>query len=130
MVRRCTDPKFGSYQYYGACGISVDPAWLGPEGFIRFLEHVGISPSPKHTLDRYPDRNGNYTPGNVRWATPKEQARNRKSNVLLTAFGKTMAISAWAEEMHINKTTIQMRLARGWTHERAIGEPLKHGRHK
>jgi hypothetical protein len=61
-------------------GITVADEWLGPDGFAAFLDHVGPAPSPAHSLDRI-DNNSGYRPGNVRWATCQEQARNTSSYI-------------------------------------------------
>lgn len=76
MIDRCTNPKQKSWKFYGARGISIYKTWL--TDFKSFLDHIGPRPSLKHTLDRYPDKNGNYQPGNVRWATYIQQANNRR----------------------------------------------------
>jgi hypothetical protein len=77
VIQRCTNPKNKDFKYYGARGVSVADEWRGSGGFERFLAHVGRRPSPTHSLDRI-DNDGNYAPGNVRWATAKEQASNRR----------------------------------------------------
>lgn len=79
MLRRCHRPGSKSYEEYGGRGISVCARWV--EGFINFLADMGERP-PGTSIDRV-DNNGNYEPGNCRWATRGEQARN-KSNTLLT----------------------------------------------
>lgn len=77
MRRRCNDPNHVSYSHYGGRGISVCTEWDTLDGgFERFFEHIGNAPSRSHTLDRI-DNDGNYEPGNVRWATPTEQAANK-----------------------------------------------------
>jgi len=75
MKQRCTNPNTPGYHYYGGRGITFYEPW---RQFKAFLHDVGIKPSDGHSLDRYPNPNGNYEPGNVRWATKLEQALNRK----------------------------------------------------
>lgn len=73
MVQRATNPKATGYENYGGRGITLHPTFLS---FSTFIEHIGPRPSPTHSIDRI-DVNGNYEPGNVRWATPIEQAANK-----------------------------------------------------
>ena len=73
MVRRCTDPTEVSYRWYGARGITVFEGWIRDPG--AFFDHIGPKPGPRHSLDRI-NNNGNYEPGNVRWATVQQQADN------------------------------------------------------
>lgn len=74
MRRRCRKPHPESAKYYQ--GVTVCERW---QSFANFLADMGERPSPKHSLDRYPNNSGNYEPGNVRWATMKEQANNRRA---------------------------------------------------
>lgn len=121
MKRRCTVPHDEHWSCYGGRGIVICDRWLN--SFEAFFEDMGERP-PMATLDRI-DCNGNYEPSNCRWATNIEQQRNRRNNRLLTAFGKTMCVTDWANETGIWKTTIKERLNRGWTAEQALTKPVK-----
>jgi len=74
MLQRCENPKATGYKYYGEKNVVVCPRW---HDFELFLEDVGCRPEGR-TLDRYPNPAGDYEPGNVRWATPKEQSQNKR----------------------------------------------------
>jgi hypothetical protein len=73
---RCDNPNSQNYPRYGGRGIDVCKRWR--DSFLVFLNDIGRAPSPKHSLDRWPNNNGNYELGNVRWATPKEQRTNQR----------------------------------------------------
>jgi hypothetical protein len=75
MRQRCSNSRNTSYKLYGGRGISVCARW---DTFENFLADMGRRPSPQHSLDRFPNNDGNYEPGNVRWATAKQQANNRR----------------------------------------------------
>ena len=75
MKRRCLNPRTPNFKYYGALGVQVCDQWL--TDFGAFLAEVGLRPSPRHSLDRWPNSHGNYEPGNVRWATRSEQEQNK-----------------------------------------------------
>ena len=91
MKKRCLNKSHKSYHLYGGRGISVCDKWMGFSGFI---EDVGLRPSKNHSLDRI-DNNGNYEPQNVRWATRREQQRNKRNNRLITYNGETKCLSEW-----------------------------------
>jgi hypothetical protein len=82
MLQRCYDPKHPSYSVYGGNDIKVAPEWhKQPDdnfsGFLAFVNYMGLQPTPFHSIDRIKNELG-YMPGNVRWATPQEQAANKK----------------------------------------------------
>lgn len=72
---RCTNPNVNGWHYYGGRGVRMCEEWLAD--FTAFYEHIGPRPTPKHSVDRI-NVNGHYEPGNVRWATAHEQARNKQ----------------------------------------------------
>ena len=79
MIRRCENPAASGYEYYGGQGVEVCPEWHDARVFIAWID-ANLGPRPDGmTLDRYPDKDGPYAPGNVRWATHSEQMLNRRS---------------------------------------------------
>lgn len=128
MIARCENPRDSSFVYYGARGIRVCEEWR--HDFAAFLAHIGPRPSDKHSVDRIDNERG-YEPGNVRWATLTEQARNRRSNSHLTAFGETLTIAEWAERTGLHRGTIGSRIGYGMSPEKALsaGDLRTKGRH-
>lgn len=123
MIQRCTNTNYKNYHYYGGRGISVCQEWL--VSFQAFHEHIGLAPTRKHTVDRYPDQNGNYEPGNVRWATQKEQSRNMRRNRLITIGERTQCVTDWASEVGLNRATLMNRLESGWDESAAVFTPVR-----
>lgn len=124
MVARCNNPRSTSYHRYGAQGVVVCERWLS---FEKFLADVGPRPSLRHSLDRYPDFRGNYEPGNVRWATPVEQANNRQGNRLVVYRGKslTLAEALRLAGSRVGYSTALQRLNKGWSAERIVETPAR-----
>jgi hypothetical protein len=119
MIQRCHNPNNKDYKNYGARGIEVCEMWR--ESFEAFLLMVGKRPYPEATIDRI-DYNGNYEPGNVRWASRAQQNLNTRSNVQLTIDGETKAVSEWSRDSRcqVNMFTIYKRLNRGWDPKDAV----------
>jgi hypothetical protein len=124
ILTRCHNPNSKDYAGYGGAGVRIDPSWIGPGGLERFANHIGPRPSKSHSVDRFPDKFGNYAPGNVRWATLKEQARNKRTNRLVTMNGRTLPVAQWAEELGIELRLVWNRVRCGWSPDAALTHPV------
>lgn len=126
MIQRCRNPKDKSFSKYGARGIRICDRWLR---FDNFLEDMGERPIGM-SLDRI-DNEGNYEPGNCRWADDKAQARNRRSTIFLEYQGKRVPAAELAERHGIPARRLESRVLRfGWSVERALSTPAKSRRCK
>jgi hypothetical protein len=121
MKMRCRNPRHHKWYMYGGAGIEVDPVW---NSFEAFLRDMGEPPSPLHQIDRIDWAKG-YGPGNCRWATPKEQSANIKTNHFLECNGVRLHVSEWARRIGCPKETLFSRLRLGWTHDDIINVPVK-----
>ena len=117
---RCYNPKHKAYKNYGGRGIVMCDEWKN--NFSLFLEYIGNRPSKNHSLDRFPNNNGNYEPGNVRWATKLEQERNKQQTMMITINGETLCATDWAEKIGISDTGFKARIKRGVPLERCIDQ--------
>lgn len=130
MKDRCLNTDYHAYKDYGGRGITICERWLDEEnGISNFVEDMGKRPSSKYTLDRI-DNNGNYEPKNCRWATKKEQSRNRRSNVLFRYNNEEKCAAEWCEQLKMPKSTFFNRLKRGWSIERTLMEPVREKKNK
>ena len=120
IVSRCTKASDPSYAHYGGRGIKVCERWL--ESFDAFYNDMGARPSPSHSIDRI-NTNGDYEPGNCRWATASIQANNRRDNIFLTFRGRRMSAAQWAEEIGVPHHVVYHRLKQGWSTERTLTQP-------
>lgn len=118
MLSRCSNPKSKDFARYGGRGISVFERWLS---FANFLADMGERPAGL-TLERR-DGAGNYGPSNCEWATPKQQARNRRNNVFITHGTTTATVAEWAERTGLERKTLEYRIRAGWSAERALTTP-------
>jgi hypothetical protein len=120
MRTRCT-PGWREFHNYGGRGISVCERWAN--SFEAFYEDMGPRPSENHSIDRI-DNDGNYEPGNCRWATRKEQGRNTRFNVMIEYNGAIRCAAEWAEIFRLSTSNILSRLSLGWSIERALTTPV------
>ena len=116
MKDRCFNPANTHYYAYGGRGISVCDRWR--DSFDSFLADMGDRPDG-FTIERI-DTNGDYEPGNCRWASRKEQQNNRRCNVRLEIDGVTKTISEWSEYSGVHRSVVVSRIRRGWTARDAV----------
>lgn len=118
MKSRCYNKKYLWYNDYGARGIRVCDEWLNDfQVFYDWAINNGYKENL--SIDRI-DVNGNYEPDNCQWITPKQQARNRRSNKYYTINGETHCLSEWCEILNLNYTTVKARLHYGWSIEKTL----------
>jgi hypothetical protein len=115
MRQRCDDPNCHAFQHYGGRGIVVCDRW---KRFENFLADMGERPSGLE-IDRI-NNDGNYEPGNCRWATRKEQMRNTRQNKICTVRGVMGCVTELAEMFGVNPKASQQRLRRGWSPDEAF----------
>ena len=102
----------------------VHPRW---HVFENFFEDMGKRPSTRHSLDRYPNGDGDYAPGNCRWATVEEQNNNLRTNVVLVFEGKALTVAQWARETGIGVSAIRHRLRGGMPVAMILTTPSRRG---
>jgi hypothetical protein len=118
IVQRCFNPKCRKYPRYGGRGIAMHLPWR--ESFVAFFEAVGPRPSSGYSIERI-DNDKGYFPGNVKWATREEQARNKSTSCIVRYGGEEVVISELAERTNINKNTLWNRIFRdGLTPDKAV----------
>lgn len=121
MKRRCLSPDSDNYHNYGARGITIDPRWIAD--FREFLKDVGPRPSKQHSLDRHPNNDGNYGPGNVRWATALEQQNNKRNTRMVDLSGGARPLQEVARELGMHPELIRGRLNSGMAPDLAVSIP-------
>src|SRR6185436_3246064 len=105
IKNRCFNPKNPAYPNYGGRGIIVCKRWK--DSFEEFLKDMGRCP-PKLTIERI-DNDGNYEPGNCKWATRFEQGKNKRNNHKITYQGQTKILRHWAALKGISEDTLFTR---------------------
>lgn len=122
MRGRCHTKSNSKYADYGGRGIAVCEAW---NSFEQFLKDMGEAP-PGRSIERN-NNNGNYEPGNCRWATQAEQSRNTRQSHWIECAGRKQVLVDWAAERGMTALLVYKRLKRGWSPEQALGfEPRPH----
>lgn len=110
MIQRCTNPNNTGYASYGGRSIKVCTRWLN--SFASFYADMGDKPDDGLSIDRI-DNNGNYEPGNCRWATSEQQHNNTRSNRFITYDGETLTLAQWARKLNRPRATIRHSLDKG-----------------
>jgi hypothetical protein len=117
MKHRCHHPSYLNYKYYGGKGVRVCKEWK--DDFEAFLKDMGIRPRGL-TLERI-NRGKNYSPMNCRWATMREQNRNKSNNYMITHDGRTACLEDWSRITGLNRYCIRNRLNNmGWSPKEAL----------
>ena len=127
MFARCYNDSEPAYKDYGGRGVIVCERWGGQTGFANFVADMGLRPSQAHSIDRFPNNDGNYEPTNCRWATKSEQAANRRSSIMVTIDGVTLCLKDWCRRTGVSYPVAHHRVsALGWPAEVAVS--VKNGR--
>ncbi len=121
MKQRCNYAAADAFEHYGGRGIKVCARWN--DSFAAFLADMGERPAGM-TIERV-DNDRDYEPGNCRWATEPEQARNRRSTILVEIEGKTMCIKDWCSQMGLDLDVVYGRIRRGHSPRNALQAQLR-----
>lgn len=123
MISRCYNSKTESYHNYGGRGITVCERWI--DSPINFILDMGIPDNKKLTLERI-DVNGNYELSNCKWASMKQQQRNKRNNNVIEFNGESLCLSEWCEKLNLKRSTLRNRLTvRGWSIEKSLSTPAR-----
>jgi hypothetical protein len=123
MKQRCLNPDAKFFEHYGGRGVTICDRWR--DSFEDFISDVGHRPTPAHTIDRHPDNDGNYEPGNVRWATRQQQIDNRRNTRKIMIDGETLSLTQACKKFGVDRKLVATRIYEyGWSVERALTPPL------
>lgn len=114
LRERINNPNCKKYSLYGGRGISLCERW---NKFENFIEDMGQPPTSFHSIDRI-NVNGNYEPGNCRWATAKEQARNKRNSILIDINGQIRPLKEWCDLLGKDYKLV-------WAHIRQQGKSIE-----
>jgi hypothetical protein len=118
MRDRCTNESHPWFHRYGGRGISFCDTW---SSFEVFLADMGVAPDGL-SLDRI-DNDGPYNKENCRWTSQREQSNNRSSNVVVSHNNKDLTVAQWAQQTGLERKTLEWRIRKGWSPERALTTP-------
>lgn len=121
MKERCSNTERPEWKNYGGRGITVCDRWLngqdGKSGFECFYEDMGPRPSSEHSLDRWPDNDAGYGPGNCRWATKKQQLANQRKTIKVNVNGEEVSLLEACRRAGMAYAMVRGRALRGWPPE-------------
>lgn len=117
IKERCYNKNVEGFHLYGGRGIKMCDRWLN--SIENFINDIGKRPTKYHTFDRI-DVNGDYCPENFRWATPKEQANNRRNNRLIKYNNEELTVTQWAEKIGTNSQNLFKKIDDGWSIEEIL----------
>jgi len=119
MKQRCLNKHNSKYKDWGGRGIKVCKRWLK---FENFYKDMGDKPFKSYSIDRIDNSKG-YFKENCRWATKKEQARNKRNNKMITYKGETFCLKEWSEKLNIKYSILQNRLNDKWDIKKLFQQP-------
>lgn len=121
ILRRCYNPNDNRYYSHGARGIKVCRRW---HDYENFLADMGRAPSKDHSIERI-NNNKDYQPSNCKWATPSEQANNKRRTVFVDFKGERIALGMLCSRFGLPIELIRGRINIGWSVDRAIETPCE-----
>lgn len=117
---RCYNEKNKQFKDWGGRGIKMCDRWK--DSFDNFLSDMGLKPSKKHSIDRFPNNDGDYEPSNCRWGTSKEQNGSRRNNVIIEYNGECLVQRDWSKRLGVCEHTINRYINKG----KSIGDIIEH----
>lgn len=131
MRARCYNKNKERYPYYGGSGVVICPEWK--DNFLAFFEwSMANGWEPGLTIDRYPNKKGNYEPSNCRWTTDKRQRRNKNNAKMVNAFGEEKCLADWIDDDRcvVSYKVALKRLRRGWDGDKTFTTPTENNGYK
>lgn len=122
IKQRTLVPTYRDYPNYGGRGITIHPTWA--KSYVAFIDAVGRRPSPSHMIERI-DNDVGYVPGNVVWATRKDQNNNTRKNRFVEIAGERMTVAQAADKYGISQSRLLWRLNNGWRIDDAVTLPTQ-----